>query len=141
MMSVRMSFCLSVVTAWLARNRVPPCAAYQSGRGAADPALAGVPRVPDRSVLAVAEPTARAPYGSAHCDPTTTLSRWNLRVGHRGGQVGGRSLVGEADHRAVDVHSCGAVGSRLAGGRVHPRQQVRPGGRQVQDLDLVDLPP
>ena len=72
--------------------------------------------------------------------PLASLPWWELRVGDRRGKIGGGSLVRESDDRTVDVDSCGTVESDSTCGRVEARQQVRPGGRQVEDDVLIDLP-
>src|SRR5258708_5150295 len=55
-------------------------------------------------------------------EATPWLPRRELRVGDGRGKIGGRSLGSEPDDRTVDVDSCGAIGSGLAGGRVDARQ-------------------
>jgi hypothetical protein len=73
-------------------------------------------------------------------EATPWLPRRELGVGNGRGEVGGGSRVREPDDRTVDVDSRGAVGSRPTCGRVEARQQIGPGGRQVEDDDLIDLP-
>jgi len=68
-------------------------------------------------------------------EATPWLPRRELGVGDGRGKIGGRSLVSEPDDRTVDVDSCGAVRSATGSS-----QQVGPGGRQVEDDDLIDLP-
>src|SRR3981081_1465448 len=63
----------------------------------------------------------------------TWLPRRELRVRDWSGKIGGRSHGCEPDDCTVDVDSLGTVRCGLAGGRVDARQQVRPGGRQVED--------
>src|SRR5260370_29149247 len=73
-------------------------------------------------------------------EATPWLPRRELGVGDGRGEVGGGSRVGEPDDRTVDVDSYGAVGSSPTCGRVEARHQIGPGGRQVEDDDLIDLP-
>src|SRR5258708_33516998 len=91
----------------------------------------------DRSVFAFTTSIERRPLGIQTPKP---LPGWELRVRDGRGEVGGRSHGCEPDDRAVDVDSCGAVRSGLAGGRVDTRQQVGPGSRQAEDDVLIDLP-
>src|ERR1700751_5970301 len=67
------------------------------------------------------------------------LTRGELRVRQRGGEVRRRCLGGETDHRAVDVDPARSVGGGLAGRRIDAGEQVGPAGGQVADLVLVDL--
>src|SRR5919204_782881 len=71
---------------------------------------------------------------------TTKLPRWKRRIGDRSDKVGGRSLSSEPHGRTVDVDSYRAVRCRLTGGRVDARHQVGPGGGQIEDNVLIDLP-
>src|SRR5258708_498484 len=83
------------------------------------------------------------PKGSSmnkNTEATPWLPRRELGVRDWRGKIGGRSLVSEPDDRTVDVDSCGAVRSGCPCGWVEARQQVGPGGRQVKDDDLIDLP-
>src|SRR5713226_3187953 len=76
----------------------------------------------------------RVPMEPAVSARASRLPGRELRVGDRVGEVGRRGLVDEADHGAVDVDSRGAVGGTAGAG-----DQVGPGGREVEDLHLVDL--
>src|SRR5260370_39225291 len=65
---------------------------------------------------------------------STYLPWGELRVGSRVDQVRGRGMVGEPDHRAVDVDPDGSVRCTTGAG-----EQVGPGCGQVEDHVLVDL--
>src|SRR5207247_8436723 len=97
--------------------------------------------MPSRSRRSTVEATVCRERSSQPCAPgtATKLPRWKRRVGDRSDKVGGRSLRGEPNDRTVDVDAGGAVRSGLTGGRVNARQQVGPGGRQVEDDVLIDL--
>src|SRR5437588_6454693 len=104
----------------------------------ADPCARRGPRVLDRSVFAVTNPTERRRYEHKHRNHY--LPGWELGVGDWSGKIGGWSLGSEPDDCTVDVDPCGSVRSGLASGRVDTRQQVWPRGRQVEDDVLIDLP-
>src|SRR5258708_30361998 len=65
---------------------------------------------------------------------STCLPWGELRVRSRVDQVRGRGMVGEPDHRAVDIDSDGSVGGTSGAG-----EQVGPGCGQDEDHVLVDL--
>jgi len=95
----------------------------------------------NRSVFAFTTAIERQLHEHKHrSEATTYLPGWELRVRDGSGEIDGGSHGGEPDDRAVDVDSCGAVRSGTTCGRVETRQQVGPGGRQVEDDVLIDLP-
>src|SRR6267143_6092704 len=75
---------------------------------------------------------ARGSVGMLAC---SALAGRKLRVGHWIDEVSGRSLVREADHRAVDVDADAPIGCAAGAGN-----EVGTSRGEVEDDVLVDLP-